>query len=48
MENIYLLAICSGFAFGIFLGRFITKMKLAIAYESRLKQHRASIKKGVE
>jgi hypothetical protein len=48
MENVYLIAIGSGFAFGLFLGRFITKLKLALLYESRLKQRRASIRSGVD
>jgi hypothetical protein len=38
MENVYLLSILSGFVFGAFLGRFITKLKLALVYESRLKK----------
>ncbi len=45
MENIYLVAIGSGFAFGMILGRFITKLKLALIYEWRLKKRRAD--KGV-
>jgi hypothetical protein len=38
MESTYTLAIGSGIAFGAFLGRFITKLKLALVYESRLKK----------
>jgi hypothetical protein len=40
MENVYLLALVCGFVFGAFVGRFITKLKLALVYESRLKARR--------
>lgn len=38
METAYTLAISFGIVFGILLGRFITKLKLALIYESRLKK----------
>ncbi|MEM2924856.1 MAG: hypothetical protein QXJ68_04120 [Methanocellales archaeon] len=33
-----MLAVGSGIVFGVFLGRLITKLKFALAYESRLKK----------
>ncbi|MEM2924851.1 MAG: hypothetical protein QXJ68_04095 [Methanocellales archaeon] len=41
MENVYVIAVVCGFVFGAFIGRFITKLKLALIYESRLKAKRA-------
>ncbi len=41
MENVYVLAVVCGFVFGAFVGRFVTKLKLALIYESRLKAKRA-------
>jgi len=42
MENIYLLSILCGLVLGAFFGRFITKLKLALVYESRLKEKKYS------
>ncbi|MEM2925000.1 MAG: hypothetical protein QXJ68_04850 [Methanocellales archaeon] len=44
MENAYLLAIASGFIFGALIGRFITKVKIALVYESELQKKRAQAK----
>ena len=41
MENIYLIAAVTGFIFGAIVGRFMTKLKFALVYESELKKKRA-------
>lgn len=43
MESTYMLAIGFGIVLGAFLGRFITKLKLALVYESRLKKKRTQM-----
>lgn len=48
MENVYVVAVLCGLVFGAFVGRFITKLKLALVYESRLKAKRAQALKNVK
>ncbi len=47
MENIYIIAVATGFIFGAIVGRFITKVKVALVYESELRKKRAQ-KNGVK
>lgn len=47
MENAYLLAIITGFIFGVIIGRFITKLKIALIYESELQKKRVQAKEDL-
>jgi len=46
MENIYVVAVLCGLVFGAFIGRMVTKVKLALVYESRLKARKMLKAKG--
>lgn len=48
MENAYFLAVATGFIFGALIGRFITKVKVALVYESELQKKRAQAKGEVK
>jgi uncharacterized membrane-anchored protein YhcB (DUF1043 family) len=45
--ELYYLAVAIGFIFGALIGRFTTKLKVALVYESELQKKRAQAKEGL-